>query len=439
MMIIIIWIYQTVFLMKNHILLKVFISIVLAIIAGWITGTDQAFFGVPYLKMYNLIGQLFLNALYLVAVPLVTASIILGTVRMGSESSFGLLGLKTFGFYFLSSSLAVLVGIIGFFFIFFEFATDSMASSIVTGNTISAVNIQPPGDLFDTITQIFLRLVPSNILAAASQGQMLGLICFSILFGFFLSKIEGPSASVILHFWEGIFQIMMNMTHLIMRALPIGVFGLVAKVIATTGLELIASSAWYFLTAVASLFVYSFVVIPMLLIFIVGINPILYFRAMFPALFTAFSTSSSAATLPVTMECVEKGVGVSNRICSFSIPLGTSLNMSGGALCMTVASLFIAASYGIPLTANHVSLIGMMALLTSMGIAGIPSASLISVALILNTIGVPAEGIGLIIAVDRILDMFRTTVNVLGNATCTVLIAHSEGECEKELIALKTT
>lgn len=423
--------------MKNLILLKVFIAIILAIIAGWITGADQTFFGVPYLKMYSLIGQLFLNALYLIAVPLVTASIILGTVRMGSESSFGFLGLKTFGFYFLSSSLAVLVGIAGFFLIFFEISSDHPASSIASGNTIATLNIQPPGDVFDTFTQILLRLVPSNILAAASQGQMLGLICFSILFGFFLSKIEGGAASVVLSFWEGIFQIMMKMTHLIMKALPIGVFGLVAKVIATTGLDLIASSAWYFLTAVASLSVYSFVVIPMLLIFIAGINPVRYFRAMFPALFTAFSTSSSAATLPVTMECLEKRAGISNRICSFSIPLGTSLNMSGGALCMTVATLFIATTYGISLTINTVCLIGMMALLTSMGIAGIPSASLISVALILNTIGVPAEGIGLIIAVDRILDMFRTTVNVLGNATCAVLIAHSEGECDKEFVTIK--
>lgn len=425
--------------MKNHILLKVFIAIFLAVIAGWITGADQAFFGVPYLKMYTLIGQLFLNALYLVAVPLVTASIILGTVRMGSESSFGLLGLKTFGFYFLSGSLAVLVGITGFFFIFFQFSNDPIAFSIVNEKTLSAVNIQPPGDLFDTFTQIFLKLIPSNILVAASQGQMLGLICFSILFGFFISKIEKGAAAVMLSFWEGIFQIMMKMTHLIMKALPIGVFGLVAKVVATTGLDAITSSVWYFLTAVASLLIYSFAVIPMLLIFIARINPIRYFRAMFPALFTAFSTSSSAATLPVTMECIEKGVGVSNRICSFSIPLGTSLNMSGGALCMTVASLFIATTYAIPLTVNTVSLIGMMALLTSMGIAGIPSASLISVALILNTIAVPAEGIGLIIAVDRILDMFRTTVNVLGNATCAVLIAHSEGECEKEVMELKAT
>ncbi|WP_068470408.1 dicarboxylate/amino acid:cation symporter [Candidatus Protochlamydia phocaeensis] len=427
--------------MKNHVLLKVFIALALGIFAGWITGTDQAIGGVSYVNIYSLIGQLFLNALHLVAVPLVSASIILGAAKMASDSSFGLLGIKTFGFYLLSISLAILVGISGFFFIFSEISADPLASmSAVNPAHALPVNLQPQaGGAFETFTQILFRLIPSNILAAASQGQMLGLIVYSILFGFFLSKIEAGSASVILKFWEGIFQITMKMTYLIMTALPIGVFGLVAKVTATTGLESIASSAWYFLTAIAGLLAYSFVIIPMLLIVIAKVNPIPYFYALSPALFTAFSTSSSAATLPITLECVEKRAGVSNRICSFSIPLGTSLNMSGGALCMTVASLFIATVYGVPLNVHTIGLIGCMALLTSMGVAGIPSASLISVTLILNTIGVPVEGIGLIIAVDRILDMLRTTVNVLGNATCAVLIARSEGESlAKELVDFKS-
>lgn len=414
--------------MKNSILLKVFIAIVLALIAGGITGTEQTLFGISYLSLYSLIGQLFLNALHLVAVPLVAASIILGTARMGSEASFARLGAKTFGFYLLSSSLAVLVGITTFFFIFSGASLETLSSTAPTDPAIASIEAQARGDLFETFTQILFRLVPSNILAAASQGQMLGLICFSILFGFFLSQIEKDCASVVHKFWEGIFQIIMKITHLIMRALPIGVFGLVAKVVATTGMYSIASAGWYFLAVVVGLLVYSLVIIPFLLVLVAGINPIQYFRGISPALFTAFSTSSSAATLPMTMDCIEKRVGVSNRICSFSIPLGTSLNMSGGALCMSVASLFIAGVYGIPLTIQTISLIGFMSLLTSMGIAGIPSASLISVALILSTIGLPAEGLGLIIAVDRILDMFRTTVNVLGNTTCAVLLARSEGE-----------
>lgn len=416
--------------MKNEILLKVLFAILLAVFAGWLTGPERAFLGIPYLKIYTLIGQLFLNSLHLVAVPLVSASIILGTARMGSESSFGMLGAKTFGFYLLSIFLAVLVGIAGFFLFFSGISREEMTSIAKASSEIASLSTQPQGDAFDTLTQILFKLIPSNILAAASQGQMLGLILFSILFGFFLSKIEGESASIMLGFWKGIFQIMMKVTHLIMQALPFGVFGLVAKVIATTGLDSLTSAALYFLTVLTSLLAYSFIVIPLLLFILGRVNPILHFRAISPALFTAFSTSSSAATLPVTMECLEKRAGVSNRICSFTIPLGTSLNMSGGALYMCVASLFIAKAYGIEMTLNTVSSVALMASLTSMGIAGIPSASLISVALILNTIGVPIEGIGLVIAVDRIVDMFRTSVNVLGNTACAVLLARSEGERE---------
>lgn len=420
--------------MKNHVFFKVFIALLLAIIVGWNVGPEEVWMGIPLVKICGLIGQLFLNGLYLVAVPLVAASIILGTARMGSQSSFGVLGAKTFGFYFLTSSFAVLVGIGGFFFIYSALFSDISVAAVPTnGSELLQVNLS--GDLFDTFSQIFLKFVPSNILAAASQGQMLGLIFFSIFFGFFLSKIESSQGEVILKFWEGIFQIMMKMTHLIMKALPIGVFGLVTKVVATTGVDAMTSAGWYFLTVVLSLLFFSFVVIPLLVLLIGRMNPVDHFRALFPALFTAFSTSSSAATLPITMECVEIGLGVSNRICSFSIPLGTSINMSGGALNMTIASLFIASMYGISLSMTTVSLIGVMALLTSMGVAGIPSASLISVALILNTVGVPAEGIGLIIAVDRILDMCRTTVNVLGNSTCAVLISRTEGEqAELQLI-----
>ncbi|MFI0435111.1 MAG: dicarboxylate/amino acid:cation symporter [Parachlamydiaceae bacterium] len=417
--------------MKNYVLFNILIAIALAVIAGCLTADGQTLFGVPYVKIYATIGQLFLNALHLVAVPIVSASIILGTAKMGGESSFRGLGIKTFGFYFLLSSLAIFVGIGGFFLVFSHSSSPNL-SLLAAGDPLGAlVHPQSSADAFDTLTQMLFKLIPSNILAAASQGQMLGLISFSILFGCCLSQIESSASSVMMKWWEGVFQIMMKITHLIMKALPIGVFGLVAKVIATTGIDSITSAAWYCLTVIASLLAYSCIVIPILLISIAKVNPFGYFQAISPALFTAFSTSSSAATLPITLECVEKRAGVSNRICSFSIPLGTSINMSGGALYLSIASLFIATSYGIPLTVHVVALVGIMALLTSMGVAGIPSASLISLSLILNSIALPVEGIGLIIAVDRILDMFRTTVNVLGNATCAVLIAHSEGEYQE--------
>ena len=420
--------------MRNHVLLKVFISILLAILAGWLTGPDSEMYGIPIIKIYTFIGQLFLNALNLVVVPLVCASIVMGTARMGAEPSFGLLGAKTFGFYFLTSALAVIVGLGGYFLLSPSISSDAMDLLSGSGNPVADLAALSQGDTFDRFTQIFLKFIPSNILAAASQGQMLGLIVFSILFGCFISKIDADAAAVMMGFWKGIFQIMMRITHLVMRALPIGVFGLVAKVVALTGLNAFASVGLYFAAVVASMLVYALAVLPMLLSLWGGVKPVLYFRAMAPAILTAFSTSSSAATLPVTMECLEKRVGISNRICSFSLPLGTSINMSGGALFLCIASLFIAHAYGVEFSFATLSLVAILSLLTSMGIAGIPSASLISLMVILQTLGVPAEGIGLIMAVDRILDMFRTTVNVLGNSTCATLLARSEGE--QEMLAM---
>lgn len=414
--------------MKNQILLKVFLAIILAVIAGWLTGPESHILGVKYVRIFGLIGQLFLNALTLVMVPLVVSSIITGTARMGGERSFGTLGAKTFGYFIGTSLLAILVGL--FFSILIAPGASSVPlTSIAEAGRMTEITAQTlQGDGFDKISQILFKIVPSNIFAVASQGQMLGLIMFSLLFGYFISKIESHAASILLGFWQGIFQIMMAITHLVMKALPFGVFGLVAKVIATTGFEAFQSVALFTTTVILSLLAYSLIVLPLLLTFVANVNPIAHIRGVFPALLTAFSTSSSAASLPITIECVEQRVGVSNRICSFTVPLGTSLNLSGSALHQCVAVLFIAQVYGIDLSPLTLCVVALMSLLTSTGMAGIPSASLISIVVILNTIAVPAEGIGLILAVERILDMCRTTVSVFGNTCCAVLVARSEGE-----------
>lgn len=415
--------------MKNNVLLKVFVAIILAVIAGWLTGPTQTIGGISYVKIYNLLGQLFLNALSLVVVPLVAASIITGMARMGNEHSFGKLGIKTFSAYISTSLLAIAVGLLFSLLIAPGLAQQGSLSTTagIDSSLATLANSASQGDAFDKISQILFKLVPPNIFAAAAQGQMLGLIFFCLLFGFFVSKVEERVSSVVLNFFQGIFQVMMRITQFIMKALPFGVFGLVAKVIATTGFEAIQSVALFFVTVLLSLATFSFIVLPAIL-FCFRINPILYFRAVAPALFTAFSTSSSAAALPIAIECVEKRAGVSNRICSFTIPLGASLNFSGTALYQCAAAFFIAQAYGVDLSASTLIIITLMALLTSTGMAGIPSSSLISIVIILTTIGVPAEGIGLILAVERILDMCRTAVNVLGNTCCSVLIARSEGE-----------
>lgn len=415
--------------MKNTTLIKVAFSILLAVIAGFITGNHSFILGINIVEIYDLIGKLFLNALTLVVVPLVVSSIISGSARLGAENGLGSLGSKTFAYFLLTSSLAVLVG---YFCVTLISPGSSMTlatadfSAVTKATEVVIQNTSQEGS-FAKISQILLQIVPSNILAAASQGQMLGLIPFCLLFGYFSTKIDPQQASVMLSFWNGLFQIMMKITLQVMRALPIGVFGLVAKVVATTGADSFISVAWFFATVVLAISIYMGILLPLLLK-LQGLSPLAHFKAMAPALLTAFSTSSSAATLPIAIECIEKKAGVSSRISTFTLPLGASVNLSGTALHQCVVVFFIAQLYGIPLSLATQMIILGLCLVTTLGMAGIPSASLIAVVIILQTIGLPIEGVTSVLAVERFLDMFRTTASVFGNSCCALLIAKSEGE-----------
>ncbi len=415
--------------MKNSILIKVLIAIALAVCAGLWSGTDKNLYGVTYLQMYGLIGQLFLNALNLVVVPLVSASIITGTAKMGSGGSFGSLGSKIFGYFILTSFLAIVIGLLTAIALEPGVAKDgTMITSPLDASKVTELKQQAESGAFVKIEQLLLKVIPSNIIYAAAHGQMLGLILFCIVFGYFCAQLDSQTSSIILGFWEGVSKVMMKITHLVIKALPIGVFGLVAKAIATTGLDAIGAVASFFLTVILGFVVYVFIVLPLLLKFVAKVSPLAHFKAMVPALVTAFSTTSSAATLPVTFECIEKKAGVSNKISSFILPLGTSVNLSGSALYVCAGIVFIAQAYGMSLTLPSLIVIVLLTLITSMGSAGIPSASLFTIVVILQSLGLPSEGIGLIMAVERILDMFRTPVNVFGTATCAVLVARSEGE-----------
>lgn len=416
--------------MLNKPLLKVLAAIILAVIVGSVTGTKTEIAGgITYYQLYQLIGQLFLNALTLVVVPLVSASIITGAARIGGEKTAGKLGIKIFSVFFGTSLLAILVGWLLANFI--KPGLFSTNAALLPEGKLLELASQANEGAFAKIEQILLKIVPSNILLVASQGQMLGLIFFSLLFGFFLSRIEEEPARILNGFWKGIFQVMMRMTQLVMKVLPLGVFALVAKAVATTGLNSITSVGYFFFTVLVGLAIYMLLVLPFLLKYVARVNPLAHIKAMIPALITAFSTTSSAATLPVTLECVEKKVGVSNRIASFMLPLGSSVNLAGSSLQVIVAVFTIAQMYSLDLNFSTQVIVFTMSLLLSFGMAGIPSASLISIILILTTIGFPADGIGPILAVERILDMFRTMVNVFSNSCCAVLVARSEGETLK--------
>lgn len=415
--------------MKNNIsIVKVFASIFLAIIAGLLSGPDKGIGNVAFVQIFDLVGQLFLNALNLIVVPLVAASIITGAARMGSEGSIGALGMKTMVYFLLTSSLAVLTGYLVAMWLNPGDNFLAVGNSAFADAKVKAIEQMTQGDGFAKVSQIFLKLIPPNIFAAASQGQMIGLIPFCLAFGYLMTKIESSVASIFLSFWKALFQTMMKMTHLVMRALPIGVFALVAKVVALSGIDSILSLAWFFAAVMIALAIYMFVILPLLLKGLGGINPWSHLRAMGPALLTAFSTSSSAATLPIAIECVEQRAGISNRVCSFILPLGISINLSATALYECIVVIFIAQAYGIELSTASQVIVILMSLLTSIGMAGIPSASLIAIVIILQTVGLPAEGIALVIAVERVLDMFRTSTNIFGISCCAALVAKSEGE-----------
>lgn len=407
---------------------QILIALCLAIFSGLIVDQTFSLFGISFLSVLTFFGTLFLNALKMLIVPLVMASIITGMMNLGGDT-LGRLGTKTLLYYATTSLVAILIGL---FFVNLlqpgivdgEPARHIIGLSSETEDVVSKVGGKGAAD----IAEVLLRMVPPNIITAAANGQMLGLIFFSLIFGFFVSKLEGPSAQVHKDFWQGLLNIMMMMTDLIMKFAPIGVYALVTKVIIISGVEAFEPLALFFVTVLLALAVHLLLFLPGILRYLAHVSPTKHFKAMLPALLTAFSTSSSSATLPITMDCVEKRAGVSNQVAGFTLPLGATINMDGTALYECVAAMFIAQAYGISLDITTQFTIVLVALLTSVGVAGIPSASLVAITIILAAIGLPLEAIGLILVVDRVLDMCRTAVNVFSDSCAAVTIARLEGE-----------
>jgi proton glutamate symport protein len=403
---------------------SILIAIVLAAIVGTISGKETAVFGITLFSIFDLVGKLFINALTLVVVPLVASSIITGIAHIGNDASFRRLGLKTFGFYLLTSFLAILIGVV-----LVNLLEPGQVAKLPDQTLVPQEKLAKVSEGHQVgLGNLLLEAVPTNIVEAFAKGNMLGLIVFSLLFGYAMTKIEAGYLKTLLSFWKGIFETMIGITRLVMKCLPLGVFCLVAKVFADSGLKSLHSVWLFFITVIVGLALFVCVALPLLLKFVGKVSPIAHIRAMGPALLTAFSTSSSSASLPVTLDCAEKRAGVSNRICSFVIPLGTSMNLAGSALYEAVAALFVAQVYGIELSFVAQLTFALVTLLISMGMAGVPSASLVAIVVILKAMGLPIEGIGFFIAVDRILDMCRTTVNVFSDSCCAVLVAKSEGE-----------
>jgi len=418
---------------------QILIALVLAVGAGLATGTEGTVLGVRAYAVYEFFGTLFLNGLKMIIVPLVVSSIVIGVAGIGGSHGIGRLGAKTLAFYIASSFLAIVTGLL-----LVNLVAPGVVEPELARNLLASAGAAAEQDLshlqdreLSDLTGVFISMVPPNIVAAAADGQLLGLIFFSLLYGFFLTRVDDTYAEVQYNFWQGVLNIMMQVTLFIMKFAPLGVFCLVAKVVAGLEAQQIADFALtlgkFVLTVVAALAFHALVTLPLALRLLARVSPWRHFRAMAPALLTAFSTASSSATLPLTLECVEKNARVSNRTASFVLPLGATVNMDGTALYECVVAMFIAQLYGLELGLVTQFTIVLIALLTSIGVAGIPSASLVAITIILAAIGLPLEAIGVVLAVDRVLDMLRTAVNVFSDSVGAVMVARMEGE--KDILA----
>jgi proton glutamate symport protein len=364
------------------------------------------------------IGDIFLRLLRMVIVPLIIASIVTGITSIGNGANLGRMGLKTVIYYTFTTIAATSIGL------------------WVVGIIEPGVGANLQMARYDGVTDInvakfgsdILSFIPTNPLAAMVEGAMLPIIFFSLVLGIFITKINEKHSATLSNAFDALFEVMMAITNFVIKITPIAVFALIAKAVASTGMEIFEHLGIYFITVVIALLLHALVVMPLLLFLVARVNPLAHLKAMSTALLTAFSTASSLATLPVTIRCVEDNAGVSNKTSSFVLPLGATVNMDGTALYQCVAVLFIAQLIGMDLSLGHQLMIIGLALTASVGAAGIPGAGMITMGVIMTAVGLPLEYIALILPVDRLLDMLRTGVNVWSDSCGAVIIAKTEKE-----------
>ena len=383
-------------------------------------------------------GDLFMRALKMLIVPLIVTSVIAGITNLKGVKGFARLGGKTAAFYICSSAAAILIGLLMVNLLKpglvdgkpNKVIGQAIASSRDNASEAHLAKIAKAGDQDNSaMFEVFRSMLPENVLSAATNnGQMLGVIVFSILFAVALTRIPGDEMQTMRYFFMSANDAMIILTGWIMALAPIGVYALILPVIYETGLSLFASLGKYFITVLTALMIHLFVVLPLILKYVGKVNPLQHFKNMWSALMLAFSTASSAGTLPVTMRCIEDGAKVPKRVSSFTLPLGATVNMDGTALYECVAVIFVAQVMGVELSLMSQFFIVVAALLTSIGVAGVPSASLVAILLILKTSGIGnADAAALVLlAVDRPLDMLRTSVNVFSDSCAAVVVAKSE-------------
>ena len=370
--------------------------------------------------LFDIGGQIFIAILKMLVVPIVFVSLVCGAAQMQDSKKMGKIFTKTFVLYILTTAIAITIAI-----------SLSVFFNIGAGEHLTPTTTFDPNAL-PSLKETLINIVPSNPIEAMSKGNMLQVIVFALLFGYAIS-ISGKAGRTFATFFNAANTILMQLIHTVLRIAPYGVFCLIARLFAQQGIGIIGSLAGYFFTVLLALAVQWIVVYGGLIKFVAGLSPIVFFKKMFGTMLFAFSTSSSSATLPITLDTIENKIGVRNSVASFVIPLGATINMDGTAIMQGVATVFIANMYGIDIGIIGYLTVILTATLASIGTAGVPGVGLITLTLVLNQVGLPVEGIALIIGIDRLLDMTRTAINVCGDCMVATIVGKSQNAFNEEI------
>lgn len=402
--------------------------ILLGLFLGAVLGIILSFLPSSYIKdtilidgIFSAVGRIFISAIKMLVVPLVFISLVCGASSIGDPQKLGRVGVKTLSFYLITTciaiSLALLIG--------------SIINPGIGLDLSDIVKQEPTIGASKSFVDVLVGMVPTNPFKSLAEGAMLQIIVFALLTGVSLSLIK-DKAQQVLDMFNALNELMMKMVMMIMMVAPYGVFALITKTFATVGFQAMVPLLKYMIAVLLALFIHVIITYMGMLRGVGKLKPIQFFKNFAPAMGVAFSTATSSGTLPVTLETAEERCGVSKNIASFTLPLGATINMDGTAIMQGVAVIFISQVYGIDLSITALLTVVLTATLASVGTAGVPGVGLITLSMVLQSVGLPIEGIALIIGIDRLLDMTRTVVNITGDAVCTILISKSEGEFNEE-------
>ena len=406
-------------------------KIFVALIVGALLGVGIHYFmPAGYLRdtiiiegVFYVVGQGFIRLMQMLVVPLVFCSLICGSMAIGDTKTLGKVGIKTVLFYLFTTAVAVVIALATAYVINpgIGLDMDAVQTSEVTATATDT-------SLVDTL----LNIIPKNPVSSMASGDMLPIIVFALFVGIMLAKL-GSKASTVANFFSEFNDVMMEMTMAVMKIAPIGVFCLIARTFANLGFSAFKPMIKYMGSVTIALFIQCFVIYQVLLFVFTRLNPMKFIKKFAPVMGFAFSTATSNATIPMSIDTLHKKMGVSKQISSFTIPLGATVNMDGTSIMQGVAVVFIAQAYGIDLTPANLATVVVTATLASIGTAGVPSVGLVTLSMVLASVGLPVEGIALIMGIDRILDMMRTAVNITGDAVCTTVIAEQEKALNREV------